>query len=424
MLAPYPIEIYLVCGTNDSATKRRPEKIINDFKSVLQLANERAEKVILSSIPPRCDDKADMKKIDNINQLLVIEANTLKAEFINNDQNFRYRNDKIDTSLLQPCDQLHLSCEGQKRLLENLGLDSRVRTSRSALPTKGHQQPNQSVIVPSWNYPLPPPADPAPLKPSLNNNANDANIIKFRAGNPLSNFHVTPIDAWGIKFKSVEHGYQYYKAVTHNIPTKAADIIHAHTPKEAKDIGGTIVTDQKWKEMKQGVMYHLLKQKANQCPVFCHNLMNTNGKTLVEDTTNEFWARGKHGSGQNTMGRLLMTLRESLHAQPHLHKAERFQPPPTLNYHTSPSHAPSHTPRQYQTFPHQYHSHSLPSNRSQQPRCFNCGERSHNVAKCRHSSPLQCYSCGDLGHKRKFCPKNNETTVSHNRPTHLNRGSY
>lgn len=88
----------------------------------MDVAKVLADQVYLSSILPRADDKADMIKIDTINQPLTTTANNLDVDFINHDSNFGYWDDTIDESLLYPSDKLHLSFEGVTRLILNLNL--------------------------------------------------------------------------------------------------------------------------------------------------------------------------------------------------------------------------------------------------------------------------------------------------------------
>jgi hypothetical protein len=63
--------------------------------------------------------------------------------------------------------------------------------------------------------------------------------------------------------------------------------------------------------MKQNVMYELLKVKLSQCAAFQRSLAASKGKMLTENTTHNYWGRGRSGEGLNMLGRLLMTLRDS-----------------------------------------------------------------------------------------------------------------
>ncbi len=80
--------ITIVCGTNDSATREQADKIAQECKNVLLEAKLRADHVTVSSILPRCDTKADMPKIDNVNQLILTTCNDMGVQYVN--QNCRY----------------------------------------------------------------------------------------------------------------------------------------------------------------------------------------------------------------------------------------------------------------------------------------------------------------------------------------------
>jgi len=155
----------------------------------------------------------------------------------------------------------------------------------------------------------------------------------------------------------------------------AEAIRHAPSPREAQLMAKNIRTDERWKSIKQSVMYELLQEKVRQCPVFKNDLLGSDNRLLVEDTAHDYWGRGRTGTGLNMLGRLLMTLRDNVPA------------------------AISESPDHQITL--QNRRHNYPQRNDQQPRCFNCGEKSHNIKTCRHSAPLQCYSCL---RKRKFCP--------------------
>jgi len=117
---------------------------------------------------------------------------------------------------------------------------------------------------------------------------------------------------------------------------------------------------------------------SRQCPQFVNALMNSNDRPLIEDTTNPFWGRGPAGNGLNMLGRLLETLRAQLVSN-------------------------SFTPRPASQPPRNHHGLSTPRSRSEQLRCFNCGEASHTIDSCRLPQPLRCYACNGTGHKQKFC---------------------
>lgn len=386
-------DLFIICGTNDVSTKRDIDKIARECTIVLQLAKQRATNIHLSSILPRNDGKVDTTKIDALNQMLVTVTNQHEVNFINNDKNFLYRDNSIDMSMLSS-DGLHLSASGTGRLLSNLGVQEKAE------PNFGNaKSSNKASPIPqnAWAKPLAAIPSPPPMPRSLPKSHGDTQpLMSNTAKNPLmfkgakssfSNFFPTPITVWNTTFKSTEHAYQFRKAVEMGQHGTADEIQHAANGWKAMNIAESIKTNDHWGNIKQSVMYQLLQVKAEQCPVFRQDLMASHGQMLIEDTTHEYWGRGRSATGLNMLGRLLMVLRDKL---------------------------PESTPSQAQTrssfpsFPQRssYHRHPLPTNRNQQPRCFNCGERSHNVNTCRHKSPVQCYSCQNFGHKQKFCQRN------------------
>ena len=377
-------DIYIVCGTNDSVTKKTPEKIAQEFRSLLKVAKEKSQTVHVASVVPRADDKADMAKINTINRLLVtITDETTNVNLINNDRNFKYLDGSADESLL--CvDKLHLSLNGTKKLLQNLQLGERAKArfgdgTSNWWHKKEHQKASDAPPPP------PPPIQPSPVprqpvshrfEPQTNENSRQ---LLFRGSrSSFSNFHHSTLSMWGMKFMTNEHAYNYRKAIEMNQHATAEEIRRAPTPRESQLIGRNISTDDRWKGLKQSIMYELLQEKARQCETFRNDLIASQGQLLIEDTWHEFWGRGKHGSSLNVLGRLLMTLRDTL--------------------------VKTHSPSQ-QAQRHQNSGRPYPNRNDQQPRCFNCGEKSHNVRTCRHASPIQCYACLENGHKKKFCSK-------------------
>ena len=375
----------IVAGTNDSTTKKPADKIAADCKLTIEAAKRIATTVILSSIPPRNDDRGDSSKIDNINQLLLTVANEADVQYVNNDLNFRFIDHSVDTALLLP-DQLHLSTNGVKKLLSNLSLADKARPRPSRVRPQKVEQTWNTLTPPS--IPAPPPplslkVDPSPSQRTPDLDLNAAPVYFRGEGSPLSNFYVTPIEIWNMKFTSSEHAYQYRKCVALGNNEAAANVLRCPKPVQAKKIGDDQTTNNRWEDIKQGAMYEILKVKIRQCPLFLDTLRQSGNSPQIENTPNDYWGRGPNGKGLNMLGRLLMMLRSELS-----HMAPR-----TRNITPRPSVSPPRTS----------YGRTQPHSRQQQQRCFNCGEASHTKASCRHQSPLRCYSCNGLGHKKKFC---------------------
>ena len=395
-------EMYIVCGTNDLATKKDAEKIAQECEVIMNRAKEMADQVHFSSILPRGDDKVDPSKIDKLNQLLTPIANKLEVSFINHDLNFKYQNGSTDETLLLEADKLHLSAQGTEKLLGNLKLSNKAQAnfgkgSVNRWEKSKAQSCDKKDLPAQWNDPLPmPAAPPCPPLPDPQRKFEDKpQPIKFRGPrSSFSNFYAAPLKMWGMTFTSCEQAYNFRKALEMSQHATAETIRHAPTAREAQLIAMNIQTDDRWATIKQSVMYELIQEKAKQCPTFNRDLRESKGRLLVEDTTHEYWGRGSSGKGLNMLGRLLMTLRDNL---------PRVTPHGSVPGLHSPN--PSGYAQQRRNLPY-------PRRDEQQPRCFNCGEKSHNIRTCKHSSPLQCYACFGYGHKQKSCSLQVETPAA------------
>ena len=403
-------DLVIVCGTHDAATNKPVNRIAGDYENLLQIAKERAENVSLSSIIPRLDEKVPSQKMNDLNDQLHTLSTANRATFINNDLNFKYADGSADTSLLLEGDKLHLSNQGTLRLLKNLKLTELAKSNMAPTPVKRPTVRNELLINDEWAAPFPIPSEKEVPPGDVNKTLGELQPIKFRgAKSPFSNLYMTPIHAWGIDFKSTEHGYTYYKALTMDEPDKAERILGSKNAMQAKNIGDTIVTNSKWESIKKNVMYHLLQQKAKQCHRFNEELRSSGDKVLLEDTNHQYWGIGADRNGQNVLGRLLMTIRGNLPpvnqnkldtTRPFTNVVPRQEPPrkDTRGMRARYTPAPKVMPRRW------HNGRNRPANREEQQNCFNCGEKSHTVEACRHPYPLQCYSCTGEGHKQKFCP--------------------
>ena len=379
--------IFIVNGTNDCNSQRDATDIVEDFKSLLNEAKGRADKVVLSSIVPRTDKPDVLEKINTVNQMLVVVTNEAHVTFINNDENFLYRNNSVDKNLLQ-LDECHLSHLGVTRLIENLKLQDLV-SSTLAPPKKSEHngpssepwnkvirrrkkmgiQPEKDEIVNQdhhpdgnkWNIP---PAPPIPSPPSSKTK------IFFQGHlHPLSNFFPCNIELYKEHFACAEAAYQYRKAIEYEEWNLADEILYSTRGNDAKRLGDKVSTDQRWWDIRESVMLEVLNAKVKQCPEFHNTLLASQGNALVEDTPHEFWARGRNGNGQNRLGSLLEYVRAR-----------------------SPPRAKSKFEGNTQK-------------RRQQNECFNCGEQNHNTSRCRWGQPIVCHHCHTPGHKKKFCSR-------------------
>jgi len=109
-------------GTNNCTNEQDKEEAKVVFDSMVKEIRQKAPETILylSTVCPRNDD--DMKhqsRVDNINEhIRDIASRTNKCEIIDNDDNFKLRNNETDENTLNGS-KLHLSKVGTKRLLRN-----------------------------------------------------------------------------------------------------------------------------------------------------------------------------------------------------------------------------------------------------------------------------------------------------------------
>lgn len=126
----------------------------------------------------------------------------------------------------------------------------------------------------------------------------------------LSNMHRSIFyDARGIRWKTVEHGYQAYKA---KYLDDFLGIQSLASPYEAKKLGSKIDIVDDWADQRLGIMRMLVSHKFHFMSNEARMLMNTNGD-LVEGNTwgDTFWGVCR-GAGDNNLGKILMEVRQNL----------------------------------------------------------------------------------------------------------------
>ncbi len=145
----------------------------------------------------------------------------------------------------------------------------------------------------------------------------------------LSNFHMAAIEVDGQRWPSTEHYYQAQKSLDEEYQRL---VQAARTPGEAKRLGAlnpqkkssrkkSWFTGRKdqlrgdWDVVKCDVMQAALEAKFHHNSDLRNKLLATLDAELVEDSRSDyFWGAGEDGSGQNQLGRMLMTIRAQLAA--------------------------------------------------------------------------------------------------------------
>lgn len=150
---------------------------------------------------------------------------------------------------------------------------------------------------------------PAPLLPV---------IADFRGQHEaLSNFARIPVEHNGVRYPTLEHAFQAAKT------TNAGDhklILEAPNPAEAKRIGKIVDRVPDWEATKDGLMAHLVLQKAHQNYDFANYLCSLEHYWLVEGNTwgDVYWGCTMPRqapyvwTGRNQLGQALMSARHIL----------------------------------------------------------------------------------------------------------------
>ena len=126
----------------------------------------------------------------------------------------------------------------------------------------------------------------------------------------LSNFYETSVKYEGLTYPSSEAAFQAAKCAD----LKAHKAFQTMTPLQAKRFGRKVLLRPDWEQVKLQVMADILKSK------FCNKtlqnkLLATGSATLIEGNhwNDTFWGVDlATGKGENHLGQLLMSLRESL----------------------------------------------------------------------------------------------------------------
>ena len=131
----------------------------------------------------------------------------------------------------------------------------------------------------------------------------------------FSNFSPHPIHLDGISWPTVEHYYQSQKFVG----TEDEDLIRAIraaiTPREAAALGRAIAHQVRldWEQVKPQIMREAVLTKFLTHPDIQTILLSTGEQLIVEDSpTDYYWGCGFDKTGQNQLGKILMSIRHQI----------------------------------------------------------------------------------------------------------------
>ena len=133
----------------------------------------------------------------------------------------------------------------------------------------------------------------------------------------LSNWHLLsqPILFHGKEFSSTEHLYKWTKAKFFSDEAAALQVLSTEHPSQLSALCTYPRTEQfsalnrKLDQLKRRIMIVITTIKFGSDESLLQSLLSTGDRSLVEDTSDECWGRGRMGRGQNLHGECLMEVR-------------------------------------------------------------------------------------------------------------------
>ena len=122
----------------------------------------------------------------------------------------------------------------------------------------------------------------------------------------LSNFRELQLTIFNKTFQTPEAAYQYAKAVFSGQFEVAQAIQETTTGISAKTIADKKISpNPEWHKIMEKVMEHITLIRILNDPDLRRFLINNRDFLLVEDTSNNYWARGRDHCGKNILGKIL-----------------------------------------------------------------------------------------------------------------------
>ena len=123
----------------------------------------------------------------------------------------------------------------------------------------------------------------------------------------LSNFFECPVTYKGITFTNTEAAFHSQKDTS-----RAIEFAHLD-PSSAKKLGRKVTLRPDWEQVKDDIMYEILVAKFTQNAALKILLLRTGDQELIEGNwwNDTYWGVCR-GTGKNTLGKLLMKLRQEI----------------------------------------------------------------------------------------------------------------
>ena len=172
------------------------------------------------------------------------------------------------------------------------------------------------------------------LGPRWYNNNSTLNTVEFyNRDEPFyefTNFFAcNSLNMDGISYPTSEHYFQSQEFVGTPYMRHISSMSNARESFDfSRSSRGTRWLRPDWGEVKERVMYRVLREKFIQNPELAYMLVSTCNAQIFEHTSNDsYWGDGGDGTGKNRLGILLMKLRDEL-------QTEYTYFPNTLSHHT------------------------------------------------------------------------------------------
>ena len=127
----------------------------------------------------------------------------------------------------------------------------------------------------------------------------------------LSNFYEYPIYYNKLVFCNAEAAFQAQKVINEKDQYKFINL----NASQARKLGKTVQLRKDWEEIKDNVMYEIVKRKFTINKELQQKLLETKEKKIVEGNWwhDTYWGvDSKTGIGQNKLGKILMKVREEV----------------------------------------------------------------------------------------------------------------
>ena len=113
-------ELIIVCC--DAITENANlEEVIQDFSDLITTASEDIKRMTISSVLPSTAGSQDDKENQQVNSFIINKCRDTGAKFVDNDNNFLFRDGSCDTSAFKS-DGMCLPANGVEHLMNNLSL--------------------------------------------------------------------------------------------------------------------------------------------------------------------------------------------------------------------------------------------------------------------------------------------------------------